>query len=61
MVGVVALLASEALVAPGALATPPLIKPEGLKAISEHVQVIPDNSVPLVPNIVTSSATRPCW
>ena len=30
---------------------PPLVKPEGLKAISEHVQVIPDNSVPLVPNV----------
>jgi glyoxylase-like metal-dependent hydrolase (beta-lactamase superfamily II) len=41
------LLASSALHAQ----TPPLIKPEGLKAVSEHVQVIPDNSVPLVPNV----------
>jgi len=51
MVGVVALLASEALVAQAPSPPPPLIKPEGLKAISEHVQVIPDNSVPLVSNI----------
>src|SRR4051812_33305559 len=41
------LLASSALHAQ----THPLIKPEGLKAVSEHVQVIPDNSVPLVPNV----------
>ena len=51
MVGVVALLASQALVAQAPSPPPPLVKPEGLKAISEHVQVIPDNSVPLVPNI----------
>src|SRR5690349_20909877 len=30
---------------------PPIIKTEGLKQISPHVQVIPDNSVPLVPNV----------
>ena len=29
----------------------PVIKPEGLKPVSPHVQVIPDNSVPLVPNV----------
>jgi glyoxylase-like metal-dependent hydrolase (beta-lactamase superfamily II) len=41
------LLASSAVLAQ----TPPLVKPEGLKSVSEHVQVIPDNSVPLVPNV----------
>jgi glyoxylase-like metal-dependent hydrolase (beta-lactamase superfamily II) len=51
VVGVVALLASEALVAQAPSPAPPLVKPEGLKAVSEHVQVIPDNSVPLVPNV----------
>jgi glyoxylase-like metal-dependent hydrolase (beta-lactamase superfamily II) len=30
---------------------PPLIKPEGLRQISAHVHVIPDNSVPAVPNV----------
>src|SRR5262245_31529632 len=30
---------------------PPLIKPEGLRQISAHVHVIPDNSVPMVPNV----------
>jgi glyoxylase-like metal-dependent hydrolase (beta-lactamase superfamily II) len=30
---------------------PPLVNPEGLKPVSAHVQVIPDNSVPLVPNV----------
>jgi glyoxylase-like metal-dependent hydrolase (beta-lactamase superfamily II) len=30
---------------------PPLVKVEGLRQISPHVQVIPDNSVPLVPNV----------
>jgi glyoxylase-like metal-dependent hydrolase (beta-lactamase superfamily II) len=48
---VVALLASQAVVAQQASPPPPLVKPEGLKPISQHVQVIPDNSVPLVPNI----------
>ena len=42
-----------ATVAQGVLSQPPppLVKPEGLKPISQHVQVIPDNSVPLVPNV----------
>jgi len=48
---VFALLASQAVVAQQASPPPPLVKPEGLKPISEHVQLIPDNSVPLVPNI----------
>jgi len=30
---------------------PPLVKPEGLRQISAHIHVIPDNSVPLVPNV----------
>lgn len=30
---------------------PPLIKPEGLRQVSAHVHVIPDNSVPAVPNV----------
>ena len=51
MVGVVVLLASHAIMAQAPSPPPPLVKPEGLKAISQHVQVIPDNSVPLVPNI----------
>ena len=30
---------------------PPLVKPEGLKKVSDHVSIIPDNSVQLVPNV----------
>lgn len=30
---------------------PPIVKVEGLKQISPHVKIIPDNSVPLVPNV----------
>lgn len=30
---------------------PPIVKTEGLKQISPHVQIIPDNSVPLTPNV----------
>jgi glyoxylase-like metal-dependent hydrolase (beta-lactamase superfamily II) len=30
---------------------PPYVKPEGLRQISAHVHVIPDNSVPGVPNV----------
>src|SRR5262245_66080205 len=29
----------------------PILKVEGLRQISPHVQIIPDNSVPLVPNV----------
>lgn len=37
---------------PAAPAPPaPMVQVEGLKSVSPHVQVIPDNSVPLVPNI----------
>src|SRR5262245_15579161 len=30
---------------------PPLVKPEGLRQVSPHVHIIPDNSVPMVPNV----------
>ena len=44
-----------ALVAPAPLAaqTPPapIVQVEGLRQISAHVHIIPDNSVPLVPNV----------
>lgn len=30
---------------------PPIVKTEGLKQISPHVHIIPDNSVPLTPNV----------
>ncbi len=30
---------------------PPIVKVEGLRQISVHVHIIPDNSVPLVPNV----------
>lgn len=30
---------------------PPLVQTEGLRQISAHVYIIPDNSVPLVPNV----------
>ena len=49
---IVAALALTA--ATGAVAQPaqaPMVRVEGLKAISPHVQVIPDNSVPVVPNV----------
>lgn len=29
----------------------PVVKPEGLRQVSPHVQIIPDNSVPMVPNV----------
>jgi glyoxylase-like metal-dependent hydrolase (beta-lactamase superfamily II) len=51
MLGVVALLATQPLPAQQASPPPPLVKPDALKGISQHVQVIPDDSVPLVPNV----------
>ena len=35
----------------GAPATPPLVRENATEKISEHVHVIPDNSVSMVPNI----------
>jgi glyoxylase-like metal-dependent hydrolase (beta-lactamase superfamily II) len=32
-------------------APPPIVKVEGLRQISPHVHIIPDNSVPLIPNV----------
>jgi glyoxylase-like metal-dependent hydrolase (beta-lactamase superfamily II) len=30
---------------------PPILKTEGLRQISPHIHIIPDNSIPLVPNV----------
>ena len=30
---------------------PPIVNVEGLRQVSPHVHIIPDNSVPLVPNV----------
>jgi len=55
---VVAALLATAFAGTGALAQPApspavvgMVQPAGLKAVSPHVQVIPDNSVSLVPNV----------
>lgn len=47
------LLTAAALASPLAAQTPPdpMVKAEGLRRISPHVHIIPDNSVPLVSNI----------
>jgi len=45
----VALLAGDGAFAQQAAG--PLLRPEGLRKVSAHVSIIPDNSVPLVPNI----------
>lgn len=46
-------LALVALALPLTAQTPPapIVKTEGLKQISPHIHIIPDNSVPLVPNV----------
>jgi len=51
VLALLALLAPVALVAQQPSPPAPLVKPEGLRPISQHVHVIPDNSVPLVPNV----------
>ncbi len=49
---VVLAAASLALAAPvSAQAPDPMVRTEGLKQVSPHVHVIPDNSVPMVPNV----------
>ena len=50
---IITVLALVALASPVAAQTPPapIVKVEGLKQISPHIQIIPDNSVPLVPNV----------
>ena len=40
---------------------PPIVKTEGLRQVSPRVHVIPDNSVPMVPNIGIVVATVACW
>ena len=46
------LAAATALAQPPAGRPPiPMVQAEGLKAVSPHVQVIPDNSIPLTPNV----------
>lgn len=53
----VVLLAAGASLGPGAVAQAPqappvpLVQVDRLRSVSPHVQVIPDNSVPLVPNV----------
>lgn len=48
-----ALTAVLSLASPLAAQSPldPLVRPEGLRQVSPHVHIIPDNSVPLVPNV----------
>jgi glyoxylase-like metal-dependent hydrolase (beta-lactamase superfamily II) len=50
---IISTLALVTLVPPLAAQTPPppIVKVEGLRQISPHVHVIPDNSVPLTPNV----------
>lgn len=49
---VVAALAVTATVSPlAAQSPPPIVKVDGLRQISAHVHIIPDNSVPAVPNV----------
>jgi glyoxylase-like metal-dependent hydrolase (beta-lactamase superfamily II) len=50
---IIAALALAGITAPLAAQTPPapIVKVEGLRQISPHVQIIPDNSVPGVPNV----------
>src|ERR1700752_4224947 len=52
--------AALALAAPLAAQTlpPPIVKVEGLRQISAHVHIIPDNSVPAVPNVGTIVGDR---
>jgi glyoxylase-like metal-dependent hydrolase (beta-lactamase superfamily II) len=50
---IITALALVALAPPLAAQTPPdpIVKTEGLRQITPHVHIIPDNSVPLVPNV----------
>jgi glyoxylase-like metal-dependent hydrolase (beta-lactamase superfamily II) len=43
--------ATPASAQPSAAPPVPMVRPEGLRQVSPHVWVIPDNSTPLVPNI----------
>jgi glyoxylase-like metal-dependent hydrolase (beta-lactamase superfamily II) len=48
---VTALVARAMPLAAQGLPPPPIVKVDGLRQISAHVSIIPDNSVPLVPNV----------
>jgi glyoxylase-like metal-dependent hydrolase (beta-lactamase superfamily II) len=50
-VAVCALSSSLAAQAPAAAPPPPIVKPGELRKVSDHVEIIPDDSVPLVPNV----------
>jgi glyoxylase-like metal-dependent hydrolase (beta-lactamase superfamily II) len=54
------LITAAALSSPLSAQTPPdpLVRVEGLRQISRHVHIIPDNSVPLVPNVGFIVGTR---
>lgn len=43
-----AMIATVAAAQPGGA---PMVKPEGIRPVSVHIQVIPDNSTPVVPNV----------
>jgi glyoxylase-like metal-dependent hydrolase (beta-lactamase superfamily II) len=51
VVAVTALVARAMPLAAQGSPPPPIVKVEGLRQISPHVYIIPDNSVPLVPNV----------
>lgn len=58
----VILIALASPVAAQAPAPPsPLVKPGAVRQVSAHVHVIPDDSVPLVPNADSWSAAARCW
>jgi glyoxylase-like metal-dependent hydrolase (beta-lactamase superfamily II) len=47
----VALVALASIPAAGQTPAPPIVKTDGLRQVSSHVHIIPDNSVPVVPNV----------
>ena len=51
IVGALALIGPAPLLVAQTTPPPPIVKTEGLRQISPHVHIIPDNSVPAVPNV----------
>jgi glyoxylase-like metal-dependent hydrolase (beta-lactamase superfamily II) len=51
IVGALALVAPAPLLVAQIMPPPPIVKTEGLRQISPRVHIIPDNSVPAVPNV----------